>query len=294
MSYDFRGKVIAVTGGAGGIGSALCRRFASGGARCVVVDIDAVRAESVADDLPGGGHLGVGCDLLDWVWIEQLFEQIGEEYGRLDVLVNNVGMTSTERFDERGIPSIEREIALNMTSPLVTTRLAIPLLWASRDPRVISTVSLAGLFPQGETPVYSASKFGLRGAMLSIGLDLREKGILAGSVLPSATDTPMLRQEAVDGGNTMQFLEPPQQPSDVVAAVVSMLDKPRLEAYARPSESIGARLAMLVPNLLPKILPLVRKRGDRGLARYLEDLERRGLARRNGGGWELAHERAER
>ncbi|MFC3889879.1 SDR family NAD(P)-dependent oxidoreductase [Lentzea rhizosphaerae] len=291
MSYDFRDKVIAVTGGAGGIGSAMCRRFASGGAQCVVVDIDEVRAKKVAEELPGGGHFGVGCDLMDWAQIEQLFERIGEEYGRLDVLVNNVGMTSTERFDERDIASIEREITLNTTSPLVTTRLAIPLLWKSRDPRVISTVSLAGIFPQGETPVYCASKFGLRGAMLSIGLDLREKGILAGSVLPSATDTPMLRQEAVEGGNSMQFLEPPQQPSDVVAAVVSMLDKPRLEAYARPSESFSARLAMLVPNLLPKILPFFRKRGDRGVVRYLEDLERRGLARRNGGSWELVPER---
>ncbi|MCP2245963.1 SDR family NAD(P)-dependent oxidoreductase [Lentzea aerocolonigenes] len=292
MSYDFRDKVIAVTGGAGGIGSAMCRRFASSGAQCVVIDIDEVRAKKVAEELPGGGHLGIGCDLMDWARIEQVLERIGEEYGRLDVLVNNVGMTSTERFDERDIASIEREITLNTTSPLVTTRLAIPLLWKSRDPRVISTVSIAGIFPLGETPVYCASKFGLRGAMLAIGLDLREKGILVGSVLPSATDTPMLRREAVEGGNSMQFQEPPQQPSDVVAAAVSMLDKPRLEAYARPSESWTTRLAMLVPNLLPKILPLFRKRGDRGMVRYLEDLERRGLARRNGGSWELVPERA--
>jgi NAD(P)-dependent dehydrogenase (short-subunit alcohol dehydrogenase family) len=64
-----------------------------------------------------------------------------------------------------------------------------------------------------ETPIYTASKFGLRGAMLAIGLDLSDKGILAGSVLPSATDTRMLRQEAVQGGNTMQFQDPPQQPA---------------------------------------------------------------------------------
>lgn len=292
MSYDFRDQVIAVTGGAGGIGSALCHRFASGGAQCVVVDIDEARAKQVASELPGGGHLGIACDLLDWTQIEQLFERISIEYGRLDVLVNNVGMSSSERFDERGIPSIEKEIGLNLTSPLVTTRLAIGLLRASRDPRVISIASLAGIFPQAESPVYAASKFGLRGAMLSIGLDLREKGILAGSVLPSATDTMMLRANAVEGrGDTIQFQTPPQQPSDVVKAVVSMLDKPRLEVYARPSESISARLTMLLPNLLPKFLPYFRKRGARGMARYLEDLERRGLTRRNGGRWELVHER---
>jgi NAD(P)-dependent dehydrogenase (short-subunit alcohol dehydrogenase family) len=288
--FDFTDKVVLVTGGAGGIGSALCRRFASGGARCVVVDIDGARAMEVAADLPGAGHTGIGCDLMDRAQVERLFEVVADDHGRLDVLVNNVGMTSAERFDVRSVESIEREITLNLTSPLVATRIAIPLLMASLDARVVTTVSLGGIFPLGETPIYTASKFGLRGAMLAIGLDLRSKGILAGSVLPSATDTRMLRQEAVDGGNSMQFQDPPQQPADVVAAVVSLLDKPRLEAYPRPGESRLVRFAMLMPNLLPRVFPLFRKRGDRGMARYLEELGQRGLARRTEGRWELVEE----
>ncbi|MER6127218.1 SDR family oxidoreductase [Streptomyces sp. NPDC001795] len=290
MTYDFRDKVIAVTGGAGGIGSALCHRFASGGAHCVVVDIDERRAELVAAGLPGTGHTGIGVDLLDRTAVEQLFDHVATTHGRLDVLVNNVGMTSAERFDVRSVESIEREIDLNLLSPLVTTRIAIPLLRASGDPRVITTVSLGGIFPLGETPIYTASKFGLRGAMLAIALDLRDKGIRAGSVLPSATDTRMLRQEAVDGGNSMQFQDPPQQPADVVAAAVSLLDRPRLEAYPRPGESWLVRIAMLAPNLLPRLFPLFRRRGERGMARYLEDLRRRGLARRTDGRWELVEE----
>ncbi|MDV7219921.1 SDR family NAD(P)-dependent oxidoreductase [Streptomyces prunicolor] len=288
--FDFTDKVMLVTGGAGGIGSALCHRFAARGARCVVVDIDEVRAEKVAAGLPGLGHTGIGCDLLQRADVERLFEQIADGYGRIDVLVNNVGMTSSERFDVRSVESIEREISLNLTSPLVATRIAIPLLKASRDARVVTTVSLGGIFPLGETPIYTASKFGLRGAMLAIGLDLRSKGILAGSVLPSATDTRMLRQEAVDGGNSMQFQDPPQQPANVVTAVVSLLDRPRLEAYPRSGESRLVRFAMLAPNLLPTVFPLFRKRGDRGMARYLEELRRRGLARQTDGRWELVEE----
>ncbi|WP_406402634.1 SDR family oxidoreductase [Streptomyces sp. NBC_00879] len=288
--FDVNDKVVLVTGGAGGIGSALCRRFASGGALCVVVDIDERRARHVAAGLPGAGHTGIGCDLMDRAQVERLFELVAESYGRLDVLVNNVGMTSAERFDVRSVESIEREINLNLISPLIATRIAIPLLKASGDARVVTTVSLGGIFPLGETPIYTASKFGLRGAMLAVGLDLRSKGILAGSVLPSATDTRMLRQEAVDGGNSMQFQDRPQQPADVVAAVVSLLDKPRLEAYPRAGESRLVRFAMLVPNLLPRLFPLFRKRGDRGMVRYLEDLRRRGLARRTDGRWELVEE----
>jgi len=290
VTYDFRDQVIAVTGGAGGIGSALCHRFAAGGARLVVVDIDEARAKQIAGELPGSGHVGLGCDLLDRADVERMLDDIAATHGRLDVLVNNVGMTSAERFDVRSVESIEREIDLNLVSPLVTTRLAVPLLRASGDPRVVTTVSLGGIFPLGETPIYTASKFGLRGAMLAIGLDLRGKGIKAGSVLPSATDTRMLRQEAVEGGNSMQFQDRPQQPADVVRTVVSLLDRPRLEAYVRPGESRLVRFAMLAPNLLPKVFPLFRKRGERGMARYLEDLRGRGLARQVGGRWELVEE----
>lgn len=291
MTYDFRDKVILVTGGAGGIGSALCHRFAAGGARLLVVDIDEPRAERTAAELPGNGHTGLGCDLLDGTAVQRMLDGVAVTHGRIDVLVNNVGMTSAERFDVRSVESIEREIDVNLVAPLVTTRLAVPLLRASGDPRVVTTVSLGGIFPLGETPIYTASKFGLRGAMLAIGLDLRGKGIKAGSVLPSATDTRMLRQEAVDGGNSMQFQDAPQQPSDVVRAVVSLLDKPRLESYVKPGESRLVRCAMLAPNLLPRLFPLFRKRGERGMARYLEDLRRRGLARPVGGGrWELVEE----
>ena len=147
--FDFTDKVILVTGGAGGIGSALCRRFASGGARCVVVDIDAVRAMRVAADLPGAGHTGIGCDLMDRAQVERLFDVVADDHGRLDVLVNNVGMTSAERFDVRSVESIEREITLTLTSPLVATRIAIPLLMASRDARGVTTVSLGGLLELG-------------------------------------------------------------------------------------------------------------------------------------------------
>ena len=285
MRFDFHDKVIVVTGGAGDIGTAFATLASDRGARVVVVDIDAARAAHVAGGLPRPGTPIAG-DLTDRQVVTDLVETVGERFGRIDVLVNNVGMTSAERFDDRSVESIEREMSVNLLSPLVLTRLAIPLLRASQDPRVVTTVSLAGIFPQGETPIYAASKFGLRGAMLSIGLDLRAKGIMAGSVLPSAVDTRMLQQEAIDGGNSLQFQNPPQQPADVVRAMVSLLDRPRLEVYPRLGESVLTRVTMLVPNLLPRLLPLFRGKGERGQERYLHTLERRGLVRRDGAGWD--------
>ncbi len=292
MTYDYRDKVIVVTGGAGGIARAFAAPAAARGARLALVDIRAAAADAAASALPGRGHLGFAGDLTDDTQVERILEEISAAYGRIDVLVNNVGMTSSERFDARSVASIRRETEVNMLSPLVLTRLALPLLQRSTDPRIITTVSLGGIFPLGETPIYTASKFGLRGAMLSIGLDLRRIGVRAGSVLPSATDTRMLRQEALDGGNALQFQDPPQQPADVARAMMRLLDKPRLEIYPKPSESVLIRVAMLVPNALPRLMRLFRRRGDRGMARYLEKLQREGHVVRRDGELVLAEENA--
>lgn len=276
MAFNYADRVFVITGGAGGIGSAFAMAAAERGARMVVVDIRLEAAKDLCDRLSGGPHLPLGVDLTNRSEVEGMLAEVDTQYGRIDVLVNNVGMTSADRFDERTVESIVQELDINLYSPLILTRLAIALLYKSNDPRVISTVSLGGIFPLGETPIYTASKFGLRGAMLSIGLDLRDKGILAGSVLPSATDTRMLRQEALDGGNSLQFQDPPQSPQTVAKAMMRLLDKPKLEVYPRRSEAWLVKAAMLIPNQLPAAMKLFRRKGERGLARYLKQLRAAG------------------
>ena len=276
MAFNYADRVFVITGGAGGIGSAFAMAAAERGARIVVVDIRLEAAKDLCDRLSGGPHLPLGVDLTNRSEVEGMLAEVDKQYGRIDVLVNNVGMTSADRFDERTVESIVQELDINLYSPLILTRLAIALLYKSNDPRVISTVSLGGIFPLGETPIYTASKFGLRGAMLSIGLDLRDKGILAGSVLPSATDTRMLRQEALDGGNSLQFQDPPQSPQTVAKAMMRLLDKPKLEVYPRRSEAWLVKAAMLIPNQLPAAMKLFRRKGERGLARYLKQLRAAG------------------
>lgn len=277
--YRLAGRVVVITGGGGGLSRAFAQRVAARGGRCVLVDIRPHAARAVAASLPGGEavHEVRVADLTVRSQVETLMAEVEAAHGHIDVLVNNMGMTSAARFDERSVDSIERELTVNLLAPLVVTRLAIPLLKRAPDPRVVTTVSLGGIFPLGETPIYTSSKFGLRGAMLAIALDLRAKGIIAGSVMPSATDTRMLRQEALDGGNALQFLDPPQTPEQVARTMIGLLDRPRLEAYPRPSESWLVRVALLVPNALPRLMPLFAGRGERGQAAYLADLRARGL-----------------
>jgi NAD(P)-dependent dehydrogenase (short-subunit alcohol dehydrogenase family) len=290
--FEYRGKVFVITGGAGGIGSALAAHVAARGSQVVIVDLNERSAKRVAQSLPRGDstitHTALPADLTDLDEIERVLKAITAAYGRIDVLVNNAGMTSSERFENRSPESIRNEILVNTISPLWITRLALPLLRQAADPRVISTVSLAGIWPQAETPIYCASKFGLRGAMNSIAMDFHGQGIKVGSVLPSATDTPLLRQEAIDGGNALQFQDPPQTPADVVAAFASILDRPRLEAYPKPRESYLVRAAMLFPNMLFILLPFFEGKGQRGMQEYIDILAARGDIVKVNGRWQLA------
>jgi len=287
MKYDYKEKVIVVTGGAGGIGSHLAREFSERGAKLVLLDVNSARLHNVLNSLTGSGHHSITLDLTDRKAIASAISAISKTYGRIDVLIPNAAITTTDRFDERSIDSIEYELDINLRSPLVIIRSCIDLLKKSADPRIITTVSLGGIFPLGETPLYTISKFGLRGAMLSMSLDFASKGIKAGSVMPSATDTPMLQREAVEGGNSLQFMDPPQRTEDVVKAFIKMLDKPKFEVYPKPSESWLVRIAMLFPSQLPRLMPLFVGKGDRGHKRYLKELETRGIAKQVNGVWEI-------
>ncbi|MBV6324755.1 SDR family NAD(P)-dependent oxidoreductase [Duganella violaceipulchra] len=281
------GRIALITGGAGGIGREICRGFIERGIVCVLADHNQDALDRATAEL-GPAAVGVAVDLTDFDKLATLLAFVQARYGRLDILVNNAAITGTGHFEDRPVDNILAELNINLLSPIVLTRLAFAALQRSGDGRVINTVSLGGIFPLPETGVYSATKFGLRGAMLCLGMDRERHGVHVGNVLPSATETPMLMREAVEGGNTLQFMDTPQQPVDVARQVMLMLDRPCLERYPRWSESWSVRLAMLAPNFLPRLIPLFRKKGVRGHARYLESLRKRGLAVSREGKWELS------
>ena len=269
-------RIALVTGGAGGIGREICQGFIARDIHCIVADIQPQRLNAVCEAL---GPLATPfcVDMTDRAAIERLRLYIETTFGRLDILVNNAAIINFEPFETRTADDIAQELNVNLVSPLLVTHTLLPLLRRGGQGHIINTVSLGGIFPMPESTVYSAAKFGLRGAMLSLGLDGPRLGVKVSSVLPSATETPMLMREAIGGGNALQFMDPPQLPSDVAVQVMRMLDEPCLERYPRLSESWVVRLVMLWPNLLPRLLPLLHKKGERGHQRYLASLRSRGI-----------------
>ena len=275
-AFEHSGKTAIITGGAGDIGRAVGRELHQRGMNLVIADIDGHSAQEFADEM-GERVVSVVGDLTQEAENVRLLEATKATFGGCDVVINNLAITSSERFHERSTASMIKEIEIVMLAPILLSRLAIPMLQASRDPRIITITSLAGVIPLRETPIYTAAKFGLRGAMLAFALDEENHGISVSCVLPTATDTFMLRQEALEGGSVLNFIDEPQPISAVVRQVLLQLDNPTLERYPKRSDSLLSRLSMLFPNLQPSVVPLFERRGRTGMKRYLAGLQARGL-----------------
>ncbi len=188
---ELDGQVALITGGGGGIGAAICRRLARAGARIVITyHSDQGKARAVANALAGGGHLVMRAPVDDAMAQANLARAIAEKYGRLDVLVNNAGVTrpvphaDLEALDDETIDWIFR---VNWRGAFATTRVMKGLLLAGDGGVVVNISSIAGRTGLGSNVAYCASKAALDSMTRSLARALAPK-IRVLSVSPGFVD----------------------------------------------------------------------------------------------------------
>ncbi|MGH8928669.1 MAG: SDR family NAD(P)-dependent oxidoreductase [Acidimicrobiia bacterium] len=194
VEYDFSDRVVAVTGGATGIGEAVARSFDRAGARIFVLDID----EEAGPVVAAAGHNTdfISCDVTNPDQVVKAVDRIETASGRLDVLVNNAGGFWVQRttvdlpFDEW-----QRVLDLNLTAVFVTSQAAVPLLRRSLVGRIINIGSLAGQTAGYRTsPAYAAAKAGVHALSRVMAHELAPTGITVNVIAPSAVMTDRIRQ----------------------------------------------------------------------------------------------------
>ena len=159
---DLGGQVAVVTGGGGGIGSAICQRLADAGAQIVITyHSDQGKARAVANTLSGGNHLVMRCPVDDSEAQAGLAQAIAEKYGRLDILVNNAGISkAVAHSDLDGLDDelIDRIFRVNWRGAFASVRALAPLLMAGAGGVIINISSIAGRTGVGSNVAYCASK----------------------------------------------------------------------------------------------------------------------------------------
>jgi short-subunit dehydrogenase len=257
-----------ITGATGGIGHALALRLQAAGYALVLSGRNQAGLEAEAASF-GAGTRVFAADLSQPADVERLAAFIQAEPA-LDLLVNNAGIIDPGAITDLPWATIERHVAINMTAPMRLTQAAAQAMAARGQGCILTILSAAALIALPNSAAYSASKFGLRGFLIAASQELAPCGVKIRCVMPGAVDTPMLRYETLHGGSNLNFLNKDVLTADKVAiACMRAMAGSTLETHIPTSDGISARLLSGFPGILPRVLPLLRKTGERGRERFL-------------------------
>ena len=195
MADRLAGKVAIITGAASGFGQATALQFASEGARVVVVDLDEPRGTATVEEIGGGGRLVVG-DVSTAETAARAVATALDEFGRLDVLVNNAGIAQTEMRDtwDTAEDVWDRVVQVNLRSVYACSRAAIPEMLKAGSGAIVSVASIAASVCVGGA-AYAATKGAIVSYTRHVARELAGKGVRVNCVSPGFMRTPMTTGE---------------------------------------------------------------------------------------------------
>lgn len=246
-NIDLDGALVAITGGARGIGRATARAFVDAGAVVALGDLDETLAGETAESL-GGRASAHRLDVSDKESYAAFLAAAAEHHGRpLDVLVNNAGVMPNGPFLEQEDRIDRLTIDVNLYGVIHGMRLALPGMVERGRGHLVNVASLAGKFPLKGLAVYNASKYAVVGLSAATRLELDGTGVSVSTILPSAVRTEL--SSGIDFG-----VLPSVDPEDIAAAVVRSVKNRRAEIAVPSYVGMAATAAPLVPERLMRSL----------------------------------------
>jgi len=225
---EFDGKIVFVTAAAGaGIGQAVARAFAAGGATVIMSDQHEGRTKKVAAEImenTGANVTGVVCDVRDEARVDEVIAAIVAEHGRLDIVVNNSGLNQLAPIHEMPTETWRLVMDVSLTGPFLVTRRALGYMREQRSGAIVNMASIAGWMrpAEGESH-YAAAKAGVMGFTRAAAIEGAPFGIRVNAVAPGLTWNPFLEKiyspDYVENMARHTPLGRPGMPDDIANAV---------------------------------------------------------------------------
>ena len=264
-------KVIVIAGGSGGVGSSVCKKLLSLNAKVIGISrTEKVRLKSFAEN-NNKEYNWILSDLTSKSGWKDSLNQIKNKFGKIDVLINCVGILIPGKVEYLKYEQIEQIISVNFTSFAFASKAVIPLMKERGYGHIINLGSLGGIVPMPYESIYCATKFALRGFTLSLKKELAGTGIRVTLISPGPVLTRMLGTESSDQNSTTAFVNHPLQPDLVSEKIIKTILHPKAELVLPPGLKTFSLLINLFPQLFNLIFPVLnfigKKRREK-LLRY--------------------------
>jgi 3-oxoacyl-[acyl-carrier protein] reductase len=219
---ELAGRVAVVTGGARGIGEAVGRALAEGGAKVAIVDVLEADAAAAARGFEGEGHRGFQGDVTGGKAIAGVLTEVEKEMGPISVLVNNAGITRDNLLLRMSEEEWDQVLSVNLKGAFNTTKAVARGMMKRRDGAIVNIASVIGLMGNAGQANYAASKAGLLGFTKSVAREFASRGVRCNAIAPGFIQTAMtekLNPDVVEGLKAQIPLGTLGQPADVANLV---------------------------------------------------------------------------
>jgi short-subunit dehydrogenase len=259
----FNNKTVIITGGSEGVGAATARLFAEAGANLMLVARGKKKLEAVADELRDKTRVEIfAMDVADTEACVDVFKKAHFEFGSVDILINNAGYHCRGGVEEVASDELARMVDVNLRSPIVLTRIALPYLREAGEGAIINIGSLAGRVVYPGASVYSATKSGLRLFTHGLAEELRDSNIKIGLVSPGPVSTGFIMSD-IDEASDITFSQPMSSAEEVAQVVLDLCGNNIREAAIPTSSGILSTIVGLMPWLGRLLRPSLERRGQR-------------------------------
>lgn len=252
ITYDFKDKVVIVTGASMGLGKSIAEEFAKAHANVILADIDLEAAEKTKKELEQYGSRvdAYKVDVSEYNQIVRLTNEVLSTYGRIDILVNNAGIFKAESFNEMEVSKMDKMISVNLNGTIYGCRAILPVMKKQHYGKVVNISSIAAKLGGAGATVYSATKAGVLELTACLAREYAKDNININCVLPGIIRTPLWEHalEEMTGGDASKKDEVfatftkdipmgrPQDPVDIAHAVLFLCTE---EAYNITAQNLG-------------------------------------------------------